>query len=239
MAERENTNEQRFFEGAAPEATGLAEVLGTTDPMGLENRRSERLHARRRRAQVVFGFFGLAVAVLGWLVADDLVYFFRARAPIDLGSAEDLRLDALGHNRFVRVSGIARDMCIRAEVFSERMRYLYFLGSDAGGRVLIQAGERDEGGCTGAVEGTFEGRLLDLARTDRYGAVAAYYREHFPAAPRGGALYLLERDVRPGDVWLFPVLMAGLLSLAALNLLLLRRRAQNSGPMIPDEGDTT
>lgn len=204
------------------------------DPMGIAQRSAKRAAARRSRGRVMFFVFLAFLVLLSVLLWSELVYFFRSPEPLDLGRAEALKMRALPNNAYVRVEGVARDMCIRAEVFSERYRYLYLLGSELGARILIQAPDPG-GGCVGAVERVFEGRLQDLARTDRYEAVARYYRDKFPSAPRQGPLYLLEHGVRPRQAWYYPAILALLLALAVTNFLL-RRRARRRATDAPTEG---
>jgi len=219
MSEREPENtlsceEQEFFD----------QEPGEPDPMGIGLKAAERARSRRSRGLFMFVALFLFVGLLTWLLADDLLYFFHSGSPEDLDRAEELPARSLEHNSYIKVAGIARDMCIRAEVFSTRLRYLYLLGSEMGARILIQAPDPDEGDCLGAVERTFEGRLVDLGRPERYDAVLGYYREHFPAAPTEGPIYLLEHEVRPGQAWYYPLALGALSCLAALNFFMLRRR---------------
>lgn len=206
------------------------------DPMGIERRASARARSRRSRGVVMFGLFLVFAAVLTWLLFDDLAYFFSSARPEDLGRAEELTARVLVHNDFVQVAGIARDMCIRAEVFGSHYRYLYLLGSELGGRILIQSATGTDATCQGAEERTFAGRVIDTARTERYVAVVRYYREHFPTAPRQGPVYLLEHDLRPRQAWYFPAALALLAGLAGLNFWLLRRARRRAGAV--DSGGT-
>ena len=194
------------------------------DPMGIAERKAARVRGHRSRGLVMFLIFVAFTGVLSWLLADDLIYFFRSTTPVDLGRAEDLSLQELSHNDFIQVTGIARDMCIRAEVFSSRLRFLYLMGSEMGARILIQAPAVEEKGCAGAIERIFTGRLVDLRQTERFDAVLKYYREHFPSAPRSGQIYLLEDSLKPWQAWYFPVAILCLACLAGLNLFFLQRR---------------
>jgi len=184
----------------------------------------------------MFVLFLAILLLLGWLLWGELVYFFQSSQPLDLGRAEELTMRPLPDGAFVRVEGVARDMCIRAEVFSTKLRFLYLMGSELGARILIE-GPDPGGQCLGAVERVFEGRLLDLAKTDRFDAVVHYYRENFSSAPRSGPLYILEQGVRPGQAWYYPLIMGLLLALAVTNFLL-RRRARHRAAAAATEGET-
>lgn len=217
--------EERFFRAA--DAVGFGD---DHDPMGIEEQVAERARGRVRRALMFLALvLVLGVVLLVWL-AGDLAYFVSSTEPLDLGPAEELEAGRLEHDRFVRVEGIARDMCIRAEVFSGKVRFLYLLGSETGGRILIEAGAPGDADCLGAVAGSFEGRLLDLTRTDRYDNVLRYYREHFPAAPRKGPVFLLRQGEQPWSAWWVPAVVLLVVLLWALNALslwrLLRRRRE-------------
>jgi len=218
--------EEAFFDAGRPEA----------DPMGIGQRIAQRAAGRRNRGRFLFLFFMAVLLLLGWLLWAELVYFFQPTQPLELGRAEALTMRPLPHGGFVRIEGIGRDMCIRAEVFSERVRFLYLMGSELGARILIQA--TDPGGdCLGAVERTFEGRLQDLGRTNRFDAVASYYRKTFPSAPRQGSLYLLEHGVRPRQAWYYPLIIGLLLALAVTNFVL-RRRAARRAQAVSAQGDS-
>jgi len=212
--------EQAFFDG------GGASPAPEADPMGIGRRADERDQRRLRQQVWVFVLFLVLAGVLVFLLRGELGYFFAPGQPVELGAAEELAPAPLADGTFVRLSGVARDMCIRAEVASGRMRYLYLLGSETGARMLVQSPAPPGEGCAGAVERSFEGRLRDLDRTDMYAAVLGYYRENFPAAPRDGPMYLLEDGLRPRDRWAYPAALAGLLLVAAANAALLVRRAR-------------
>ncbi len=220
QADARAAQEQAFFDGAPVEA-GPVEP----DPMGIGRRAAERETQRLRQQAWVLGLFVLLGCVLVFLLRGELAYFFAEGTPRELGAAEDLPPAPLEDGAYVRLTGVARDMCIRADVVSGRMRYLYLLGSEAGARILVQSPAVAEEGCAGAVERTFEGRLRDLARTDIYAAVLGYYRENFPAAPREGRMYLLEDGVTPRGRWAYPAAVAGMLLVAGVNVALLARRA--------------
>ena len=204
---------------AAPEEEAFfREPASEADPMGIGDKVAERAQRRRSIAWVLV----IAVLVLGlfffyWL-HQDLFYFFRSSTPRDLGLAEDLQRVPLRHFDYVKIQGIARDMCIRAEVFSEKVRFLYFLGSDMGSRILVQAPAPEGGGCSGALERVFEGRLMDLSVTGTYDSVLSYYRSHFPAAPTAGPVYLLQDGVKPRTAWIYPLAFLAVLVLWLLNI---------------------
>ncbi|NMB76229.1 MAG: hypothetical protein GYA21_14000 [Myxococcales bacterium] len=186
-----------------------------------------RLRARRLRHLVLLCVFAVFSGVLLWMLRDEIGYFFSSGEPLDLGAAEELSPRALPHNTFVSVQGIARDLCVRADLLTGKVRFLYLLGSEMGSRILIQVPAGDEGGCLGAEERAFRGRLVALAATRRFDGVVTYYREHFPSAPRDGALYLLLDGERPRSGWFYPAVVGVLLLLFAINLRLLvkmRRR---------------
>ncbi len=176
-----------------------------------------------RYKKYLAGVFFLLMVVLIGLLRDELTYFFQSDQPEDLGQAEDLTPRDLTHNGYYRISGIARDLCVRAEVFSTSMRFLYLLGSEMGARILIQSPARGGEGCDGAVDSSFEGHLLDLSKTARYDAVVAYYRGHFPAAPTSGSLYLLQAGERPRQAWWYVAACAVMLVMALINLRMLWR----------------
>jgi hypothetical protein len=226
--EREPTDlsleEREFFEPQAEDP----------DPMGIVRKSVERARSKRSRSVLMFGLFLVFIGVLTWLLFDDLVYFFHSTTPLDLDRAEELGDRPLEHNEYIRVEGIARDMCIRAEVFGSRYRYLYLLGSQTGGRIVVQAPVGPDPACLGAEERAFAGRLVDTARSERYASVVRYYREHFPSAPRQGPVYLLEAELRPRQAWVFPLALVLLLCLATVNFLLLRRSRRR--PIAAPEG---
>jgi hypothetical protein len=202
------TEEEAFFQETASEP----------DPMGIGEKVVERAQRRRSIAWVLV----ITVLVLGlfffyWL-HQDLFYFFRSSTPKDLGLAEDLQRVPLRHFDYVKIKGIARDMCIRAEVFSEKVRFLYFLGSDMGKRILIQAPAPEQGGCSGALSRVFEGRIMDLSATGTYDSVLSYYRSHFPAAPAAGPVYLLQDGIKPRTAWVYPLAFLAVLVLWLLNI---------------------
>jgi hypothetical protein len=191
-----------------------------------------------RYKKYLVGVFLVLTVVLIGLLRDELLYFFSANQPEELGQAEDLTPRALTHNSFYRISGIARDLCVRAEVFSTSMRFLYLLGSDMGARILIQSPTKGGEGCDGAVDSTYEGRLLDLSRTGRYFAVVEYYRTHFPFAPQSGALYLLQAGERPRQAWWYPTACGVLLLLGLINLWMLwRGRSSRNKLLGSDTGE--
>jgi len=219
-------NEQAFFDGrgAGPGPETEPEAAAA-DPMGIGRRAAERELHRLRQQVWVLALFLILAGVLVFLLRGELGYFFVSGVPQELGPAEDLALGPFPDGAFVSLSGVARDMCIRAEVVSGRMRYLYLLGSEAGARILVQSPAPAGEGCAGAVERSFAGRLRDLGQTDMYAAVLSYYRENFPAAPRQGPMYLLEDGLQPRDRWAYPVAVAGLVLVAGVNAALLARRA--------------
>jgi len=220
--------DERFFAatlGEAPDA----------DPMGIEAKALDRVRGRRSRATFLVGAFVLLSAVLGFLLRGELSYFFSSRTPLDLGRAEDLqRLELLG-NDFVRVEGIARDMCIRADLSGGRMHYLYLLGSEAGSRILVQLPVEREEGCLGAEERVFTGRVVDLAASGRFDAVLTYYREKFPSAPPGPPMFILLDGERPQDAWLYPAVFGLLLLMIGVNLFVLVRMRR--APAAPQKGE--
>jgi hypothetical protein len=188
----------------------------------------------RYRKYITIVFLVLTAVLIG-LLRDELWYYFRSNQPEDLGQAEDLTTRELTHNGYYHISGIARDLCVRAEVFSTSMRFLYLLGSDMGARILVQSPYQGTEGCDGAVDSSFEGRLLDLTKTARYDAVVEYYRSHFPAAPTDGVLYLLQAGERPWQAWWYPVACAVLLIMALINVWMLwRGRASRENVLEPD-----
>jgi hypothetical protein len=205
--------------GAGPEEEAFfQENPSDPDPMGIGEKVVERAQRRRSIAWVLV----ITVLVLGlfffyWL-HPDLFYFFRSSTPKDLGLAEDLERVPLRHFDYVKIKGIARDMCIRAEVFSEKVRFLYFLGSDMGKRILIQAPAPEQGGCSGALSRVFEGRIMDLSATGTYDSVLSYYRSHFPAAPAAGPVYLLQDGIKPRTAWVYPLAFLAVLVLWLLNI---------------------
>lgn len=193
------------------------------DPLGIGKRVSERVHSKRSRYGFLVGAFVALSLVLGFLLADELLFFFESSVPEDLGLAEDMKPRPLEHNRFVRVQGIARDLCLRADVFSGSVRFLYLLGSEMGGRILIQLLSSKDSGCLGAEERTFSGRIVDLSRTGRFDAVLGYYREHFPAAPPAGPVYLLEDGKFPRTAWWYPAAFLVLFAMVVFNIRVLWR----------------
>jgi hypothetical protein len=230
--------EQAFFGGggAGPEP-GSGPEATEADPMGIGRRAAERELHRLRQQVWVLALFLVLSGVLVFLLRGELGYFFASGEPLALGPAEDLAPGPLPDGAFVSLSGVARDMCIRAEVVSGRMRYLYLLGSEAGARLLVQSPAVPGEGCAGAVERSFAGRLRDLGQTDMYAAVLQYYRENFPAAPRAGPMYLLEDGVRPRDRWAYPAAVAGLLLVAAVNAALVARRMARRGRARDGDGE--
>jgi hypothetical protein len=204
----ESPDEQAFFEKAPAEA----------DPMGIGEQAAERASRRLFIARIlVVAVLLLGLALFYWLHRD-FFYFFRSAEPRDLGRAEELQAAPLYHYDYVKIAGIARDMCIRAEVFSEKVRFLYFLGSDLGRRILVQAPAPAGEGCSGALEREFSGRLLDLGATGNYDSVLSYYREHFPAAPASGPVYLLQDGEKPRSAWIYPLAFLVVLVLWLLNI---------------------
>lgn len=200
----------------------------TSDPMGIRRRAHLRARGRVRQLGWVLVLYLVLSGVLVFMLRGELGYFFASRVPVDLGAAEEFPNRPLPDQAFVRLSGVARDMCIRADVLGGRMRYLYLLGSEMGARILVQAPAVPGESCQGAEDRVFEGRLRDLASTGMFSAVLGYYREHFPASPRDGPMYLLEDGVRPGQAWAYPAAVLALGVVAALNAWFLIRRRRRA-----------
>ncbi len=212
LQEDESLDELAFFEDNPD-----------SDPMGIGMKAEQKTRARRKRGVFMLALFVFFFGVLTWMLKGELVYFFSSSVPNDLGRAEELNLIQLKDNSFLSITGIARDMCIRAEVFSTKYRFLYFLGSEMGARIIIQTRVDGDGHCQGAEERTFVGRLVDLTQNHRYEAVARYYKEHFPSAPQEGPMYMLEDGVLPGQAWYYPLALGLMLALVVVNLWLLVR----------------
>jgi hypothetical protein len=109
---------------------------------------------------------------------------------------------------------------------------LYFLGSDMGSRILVQAPAPGGEGCSGAVERVFAGRILDLSATGTYDSVLSYYRSRFPAAPASGPVFLLQDGNKPRTAWVYPLAFFSVLALWLLNIRTfwrLRRRRSPAG----------
>ncbi len=203
----ESPEEQAFFQ----------EAPGEPDPMGIGEKVAERASRRLLIARVLVVLVLVLGLVFFYWLHEDFFYFFRSSEPRDLGRAEDLQSAPLSHYDYVKIAGIARDMCIRAELFSQRVRFMYFLGSDLGRRILVQAPAPASGRCAGAVEREFAGRLLDLGATGNYDSVLSYYREHFPAAPASGPVYLLQDGDKPRSAWIYPLAFLVVLVLWLMN----------------------
>jgi hypothetical protein len=201
--------------------------------------RIDRRRIRRRVRQawlLVLMALALGLVVLYW-VADDVAYFFQSPVPVDLGLAEDLKNPDLQNDEYVRVRGIARDMCIRAGSSSSRVRFLYLLGSEIGSRIVIEEPVGEDDGCVGAVDRVFEGRLLDLSTTARYDSVLAHYRSRFPSAPREGPMYLLRDGQRPRESLWGPLVLLVVLVVWGLNARMLWR-VRRFGKQADAEGGT-
>jgi hypothetical protein len=222
----ESPDEQAFFK----------EAPGDPDPMGIGEKMAERVSRRRSIARIMVVLVLLLGLVFFYWLHQDFFYFFRSSTPRDLGLAEDLERAPLRHYDYVKIRGIARDMCIRAEVFSEKVRFLYFLGSDMGKRILIQAPAPGSGGCSGAIEREFAGRILDLSATANYDGILSYYRSHFPAAPASGFVYLLQDGTKPRTAWVYPAAFLVVLVLWLLNIRTLWRLRRQSGSAGSDGG---
>jgi hypothetical protein len=193
------------------------------DPVRTGARPSGQLKNRRRRSLIMFGVFVILTGVLLWLLKDDLLYFFAPGQPEVLGQAEELNDDPLPHNAHVKISGVATDMCIRADLLFKRVRYLYFLGSQMGARILIESADNQQG-CSGAEERDFQGRLLNIQQNDHYAAVLAYYQKNFRFSPQGGSFYVLQHDVLPGSVWPYLVAIVVLIGLALVSFIAVLRK---------------
>lgn len=215
----DSPDEEAFFDQAP----------GEPDPMGIGEKVAERTSRRRSIARILVVLVLLLGLVFFYWLQQDFFYFFRSSTPKDLGRAEDLRRVPLRHYDYVKIQGIARDMCIRAEVFSEKVRFLYFLGSDMGKRILIQAPASGGGGCSGAVQREFAGRILDLSATGNYDSVLSYYRSRFPAAPVSGPVYLLQDGTKPRTAWVYPLAFFAVLVLWLLNIRTLWRLRRHDG----------
>jgi hypothetical protein len=213
----EQDNSQHGDGQAAAEEDFFREEAGDQDPMGIRERVSERESKRRTRALVFLVVVLLLGMVLIYWLYEDLFYFCRSAAPTELGLSYEVEPVALAHNDFVRIEGIARDMCIRAEIYSRRVRFLYFLGPGMSKHILIESEAEEDEQCLGAEDRFFNGRLLDLARTDKYNSVIEYYRSHFPAAPREGPLYLLREGEQPRSSWWYPLIFLVVLVLWIIN----------------------
>ncbi len=197
---------------------------------------------RSQRPPVLSLLLSGMVLVLGvvWLITirEDLSYFFRGQQATDLGLADKLEKKPLGHNDYVRIEGIARDMCIRAELLADTVKYFYLLGSEMGSRILIEVAGAEDDSCLGAVDRVFQGRLLNLADNQRYARVLSYYREHFPAAPATGEIYLLQDGHPPRSAWWVPLATLAILIMWGLHVWMLWRRRRPR--IVPDdlsEGD--
>jgi len=215
------SGEDGFFESGSAE----------TNPLGVGESEERKLRSRRLRARI-FVCLVLALAlVLIYMLRDDLTYFFESRTPVDLGLAEEMQTRPLEHNSYVHLHGIARDMCIKADLLTGSVRFLYLLGSDLGSRILIAAPSEKEAGCLGAIDSDFDGRLVSFDETRRYDRVLSYYRKHFPSAPREGPVYMLQDGKLPRSAWWYPLAVLVILLLWVLNvrtLIRIRRRARLS-----------
>jgi len=181
---------------------------------------AERQRLRRlwRRARLTCLLVPLLAALLAWMLAGDLAYFFKPRQPLDLGRAEDLPAGHLPAGGFVRIAGIARDMCIRSKLLGGTVKYAFLMGSEQAARILLEKPAAIEEPCLGAEDGTFSGWLLDVSENRRYQPVVEYYRQHFTSAPARGPLFLLRDGRAPGSAWWAPALLGVLLLLWLWNL---------------------
>ncbi len=199
---------------------------GTTFDAQAVKREEKRLFRAGFSAAVVLL---LGIIAIYWL-RDDIVFFFSSTEPIEMGRAEDLTEVGPLHNRFVSIEGIARDMCIRAEMFSAQVRFMYLLGSDMGRRIVVQSlAPKKEKGCLGALQKVFTGRLVDLSRTSRYEKVLSYYRKHFPAAPKQGRVFVLIDGEKPYGSWWVPSIIVMVLLIWGISLTTLLRRYAKQG----------
>ncbi len=190
-----------------------------------------KLRSRRLRARIFVCLVLVLALALIYMLRDDLAYYFESSKPVDLGLAEELQSRPLTHNSYVHLHGIARDMCIKADLLTGSVRFLYLLGSDLGSRILIETPTGKDTGCLGAIDSDFDGRLLSLGETQRYDRVLSYYREHFPSAPRDGPIYLLQDGTLPRSAWWYPLAVLIILLLWVLNvrtLIRIRRRSRLS-----------
>lgn len=192
---------------------------------GLESERRQVDLLRRRlgRAWLSSLLVALAGLLSVWLMREEMVYFFHFGAPRDLGLAEELPDRPLPHNAYVSIRAVARDMCVRSEVFRRRVRFLYLMGSPAASRVIVESPATGESDCLGAEDRTIRGRLLALAATRRYRPVLAYYSENFPAAPEPSRAMVLREGVQPLGCWWAPSLAALLWGVWGLHLWLALR----------------
>ncbi len=209
----------------------MQSIMGSVDTHGLDQYDHDDLgfetHARSsrklRKYRKYLSIITLMVitttsSVLAYWLYEDLIYFFRSTTPTDLGNAEDLDRQNLEHNSHVRIEGIARDMCIRADRFWRSVKYLYLLGSRTGARTIVETpGNKDEP-CLGALESIFEGRLTRIDQPGKYKHVVQYYRAQFAKAPVTGAIYMLEDGKRPRTYWKIPVLFLVLLAVWIVNI---------------------
>lgn len=220
-------SEEELNEDEGLDELAFFETNPDSDPMGIGDKAASKARSRQRRGLFMLAVFVVFFCALAWMLRAELVYFFTSSVPEDLGRAEELKLDRLEDNTFIEISGIARDMCIRAEVFFTNYRFLYFLGSEMGSRIIVQTPVSGQAQCQGAEEGVFKGRVVDLALSSRYDAVLKYYRDHFPSAPGSGPMYVLEDATLPGQAWYYPAALGLMLALVGVNFwLLVRARRQ-------------
>lgn len=201
----------------AGDEQALTAAAGGSDGAELAATR-KRLQRLRRRTRVTGLLLPLLAALLAWLLADDLAYFVQGRQPLELGRAEELTSSRLPVGRYVRLSGIARDMCIRSDLLGGTVKFSFLMGSEQAVRILLETPAASDEPCLGAEEGTFTGQLLAVAENQRYQPVVTHYRQHFTSAPAQGPMYLLRDGRRPGSAWWAPALLAALLLLWLWNL---------------------
>jgi hypothetical protein len=216
-------DEDRFFDSPAgavhdDQKSADADTTAESDPMGVGSRLEAKKRSRKIRTRFLIGLFIALSLVLGVLLFDGLLFFFRSSTPLDLGQAEDLQLVKLPNNSYIRVQGIARDLCIRADVLSSKVRFLYLLGSEMGGRILLELPSDGAEGCLGAEDRIFEGRIIDLSTTKRFNEVIKYYQGHFPSATKDGPMYMVLVDEKPGQDWWIPASYLMLLIMVLINL---------------------
>lgn len=153
-----------------------------------------------------------AAAWLLWDIRLDVSYFASPQAPIDLGDFRALHLERASPNRLVRISGPLVGAVGGVGKGGERRRVSGVFGTN-----LIV--DRPAGASPTTVH---EGRLLPARRRDDYLPFAAELRKQGWEA--GERFMVLREGERPRSSYGPPLIAAGLLALAALNVALLARR---------------
>jgi len=170
-------------------------------------------------------------SLVTWIFRDDVGYFVQRPVPVDIGSASEVGPDALVHNRFVSVKGIADYRVQFAEAGGKTYRYFILLGS----KILVQQRTNTtvSKGEPWNYSGT--GRLLSLSKTLKYDQFLKHLRDNPPRIDLSSGGYILLDGEKPRDVWLYFGAVCLALAVAVFSIVRVFVFSKRGGPVVSSD----